>query len=155
MLREGTHDLAGRIERELRRRGHPVSDPPEMVGTPERCCRCGGLGDDDAAVGNGARVCRCGGRKRRLLSYLDAVDPDRRMTLGTLDAREPTMAAALAQAGRVVSGGRRRGMLLIGPPGRGKTHLMVGASRLPSAQVTCCTTPSVFHPRSVRSIRFS
>lgn len=128
-LREGTHDLTGRIERELGRRGHPVSDPPGGAGTPERCNRCGGLKDDDAALGNGARVCRCGGRKRRLLSYLDAADPDRRMLLGTLDSREPTMAAALAQARRLVSGERRRGMLLMGPPGLGKTHLMVGTGR--------------------------
>ena len=129
LMSEGTHDLAGRIERELKRRGHPVSDPPEAAGTPERCNRCGGLKDDGAALGNGARVCRCGGRKRRLLSYLDAADPDRRMLLETLDASEPTMAAALAQARRLVSGERRRGMLLMGPPGLGKTHMMVGTGR--------------------------
>jgi DNA replication protein DnaC len=129
LLREGAHDLACRIERELGRRGHPVSDPPEGAGTAERCNRCGGLKDDDAALGNGARVCRCGGRKRRLLSYLDAADPDRRMLLGTLDVSEPTMAAALAQARRLVFGERRRGMLLMGPPGLGKTHLMIGTGR--------------------------
>ena len=128
-LREGTHDLAGRIERELRRRGHRIPDAPEGAGNPERCGWCGGLKDDGAALNNGARVCRCGGRKRRLLSYLDAVDPDRRMTLETLDASEPTMVAALAEARRLVSGERRRGMLLMGLPGCGKTHLIVGAGR--------------------------
>ncbi len=128
-LREGNQDLADRIERELRRRGYPVPDPSEGAGTPKRCGRCGGLEDDGAATNNGARVCRCGGRKRRLLSYLDAADPERCMTLDTLGVSEPTMAAALDEAQRLVEGERRRGMLLMGPPGRGKTHLMIGTGR--------------------------
>lgn len=129
LLREGTHDLAVRIEHELRRRGHPVPDPSEGAGSPKRCGRCTGLKDDEAALGNGARVCRCGGRKRRLLSYLDAVDPERRMTLGALDASDPTVAAAVEAARGIVASTRRRGMLLMGPPGLGKTHLMVGTGR--------------------------
>lgn len=128
-LREGTRDLAGRIERELGQRGYPPEEPSRGAERPERCDRCGGIKDDGAAPDNRARVCRCGGRKRRLLSYLDAADPERRMLLETLDASEPTMAAVLAEARRLVSGERRRGMLLMGPPGRGKTHLMVGTGR--------------------------
>lgn len=128
LLREGNHDLADRIERELGRRGFPPY-PPNAAGLPKRCGRCGGLEDDDAALSNGARACRCGGRKRRLLSYLDAVDPDRRMTLDTFDASEPTVRKALQEARRLVEGERRRGMLLMGPPGRGKTHLLIGAGR--------------------------
>jgi DNA replication protein DnaC len=126
LLREGNHDLADRIERELGRRGYTPSD---AAGLPKRCGRCGGLEDDDAALSNGARVCRCGGRKRRLLSYLDAVDPQRRMTLDTLDASEPTVRKAFREACRLVEGERRRGMLLMGPAGRGKTHLMIGVGR--------------------------
>ena len=129
LLREGPLDLADRIERELRRRGYTLEEPLRGSERPERCHRCGGIKDDRAAPDNGARVCRCGGRKRRLLSYLDAVDPGRRMLLETLDTPEPTMSGALAEARRLVSGGRRRGMLLMGPPGRGKTHLMIGAGR--------------------------
>lgn len=128
-LREGTHDLADRVERELRRRGYPPTEALRGAEQPGRCGRCGGIKDDRAAPDNGARVCRCGGRKRRLLSYLDAADPGRRMLLETLDAPESTMAAALAEARRLVSGERCRGMLLMGPPGRGKTHLMVGVGR--------------------------
>lgn len=129
VLARGPHDLADRIEHELRRRGYPASAPSEREGTHERCGRCGGLKDDGAALNNGARVCRCGGRKERLLSYLDAVDPERRMTLGALDASEPTLAAALGEARRIVAGGRERGMLLMGLPGRGKSHLMIGLGR--------------------------
>ena len=129
LLRDGPLDLADRIERELRRRGYPLEEPLRGSERPERCDRCGGIKDDRAAQDNGARVCRCGGRKRRLLSYLDAVDPGRRMLLETLDTPEPTLTGALAEARRLVSGERRRGMLLMGPPGRGKTHLMVGAGR--------------------------
>ncbi len=128
-LTEGPGDLADRIERELRRRGYPVPCLSEEARTAERCGRCGGLEDDDVALGNGARVCRCGGRKKRLLSYLDAVDSDRRMALDKLDASEPSMAAALGEARGIVSGERRRGMLLMGLPGRGKTHLLVGSGR--------------------------
>lgn len=64
-----------------------------------------------------------------MLSYLDAVDPDGRMTLDVLDASEPNMSAALAAVGGLVSGDRKRGILLMGLPGRGKTHLMVGMGR--------------------------
>ena len=128
-LARGPHDLADRVERELRRRGHPAPEPSECEGAHERCGRCGGLKDDRAALDNGARVCRCGGRKRRLLSYLDAADPGRRMTLDALDASEPTLAAALAAARGMVAGDRERGMLLMGLPGRGKTHLTVGLGR--------------------------
>lgn len=51
------------------------------------------------------------------------------MTLGALDSSEPTVAAALDAARGIVAGERRRGMLLMGPPGLGKTHLMVGTGR--------------------------
>lgn len=129
LLKEGTHDLADRVERELGRQGYPPEEPLRGATASERCDRCGGIEDDGAAPGNGARICRCGGRRRRLLSYLDAADPERRMLLETLDASEPTMAAALAEARRLVPGERRRGMVLMGPPGLGKTHLMVGTGR--------------------------
>jgi DNA replication protein DnaC len=130
-LEEGTHDLLARVESELEWRGHRLPDPPEAPAAAERCRRCGGLKDEEAAasMGNGARVCRCDGRRRRLLSYLDAADPGRRMTLDALDASEPAMAAALAEARSIVEGGRRRGMLLLGPPGVGKSHLLIGLGR--------------------------
>ncbi|WP_166395986.1 ATP-binding protein [Rubrobacter marinus] len=128
-LARGSHDLADRIEHELARRGYPAPNPSEDGEAQARCGRCGGLRDDDAALSNGARVCRCGGRKERLLSYLDAVDPERLMTLDTLDASEPTLDVALVEAQRIVAGERGRGMFLMGLPGRGKTHLMVGMGR--------------------------
>jgi DNA replication protein DnaC len=130
-LGEDPHDLLSRVERELGRRGYRLPDPPGEPTVTERCGRCGGLKDEDAAaaLGNGARVCRCGGRKRRLLSYLDAADPERRMTLDALDTSEPTAAAALAVARDIVAGRRRRGMLLMGLPGVGKSHLLVGLGR--------------------------
>jgi DNA replication protein DnaC len=129
LLGEGNHDLADRIERELGRWGYTPPDPTDAAGLPKCCGRCGGLEDDDAALSNGARVCRCGGRNRRLLSYLDAVDPDRRMTLDNFDPSEPAVRKALQEARRLVEGERRRGMLLMGPPGIGKTHLVIGVGR--------------------------
>jgi len=129
-LGEGTHDVLERVERELERRGYKLPGPPGPPAGTERCGRCGGVKDEEAAaLGNGARVCRCGGRKRRLLSYLDAADPERRMTLDALDVGEPTVAEALAAARGILDGGRERGMLLMGLPGRGKTHLLVGLGR--------------------------
>jgi DNA replication protein DnaC len=120
--------LANHIESELAARG---SSPDPEAGNRrlDRCGGCGGLKHERDHEHNSDRVCRCGGRKRRLLSYLDAVDPERRMTLESLDCSDSTMSRTLEQARRIVSGGRRRGMLLMGLPGRGKTHLMVGMGR--------------------------
>ena len=123
-----TEDLAGRIERELETRGLR-GDSEGRGREPERCGRCGGLRRESDHESNSDRVCRCGGRKERMLSYLDAADPDRRMTLGALDASDPKISAALAAARGIVAGKRMRGMLLMGLPGRGKTHLMVGLGR--------------------------
>src|SRR5215203_2293955 len=123
-----TRDLAERIERELVERGLYGEMRAEQ-GEPERCGGCGGLKRERDHERNSDKVCRCGGRKRRLLSYLDAADPERRMTLDAIDASEPTMNAALEAAWGIISGGRGRGMLLMGLPGRGKSHLLVGLGR--------------------------
>jgi DNA replication protein DnaC len=123
-----SRDLAERIERELAEQGLYGGMNAER-GEPERCGGCGGLKRERDHERSSDKVCRCGGRKRRLLSYLDAADPERRMTLDALDASEPTVTAALEAACGIVSGERRRGMLLMGLPGRGKTHLMVGLGR--------------------------
>lgn len=124
-----TGDLAERVERELAAQGlHEAvgGESPE----PERCGGCGGLRRERDHERNSDRVCRCGGRRRRLLSYLDAADPEGRMTLDALDASEPAMAVVVGEALRVASGERERGMLLMGMPGRGKTHLLVGTGRM-------------------------
>lgn len=123
-----TEDLAGRIERELEARDLQ-GDAGDRGREPERCGRCGGLRRERDHESNSERVCRCGGRQERMLSYLDATDPDRRMTLGALNASESTLSAALAAAREIVTGERKRGMLLMGLPGRGKTHLMIGMGR--------------------------
>lgn len=131
VLGDGPQDLLARVERELGRQGCSLPETPEGPTATERCGRCGGLKDEEAAasIGNDARVCRCGGRKRRLLSYLDAADPERRMTLDALDASKPTMAAALLAVRGIVAQERGRGMLLMGLPGVGKSHLLVGLGR--------------------------
>ena len=121
-------DLAGRIERELEVRG--LREVAEGRGRePERCGRCGGLRRERDHESYSDRVCRCGGRKKRMLAYLDAADPHQRMILHALDVSEPPMAAAVKAARGIVTGDRKRGMLLMGLPGRGKTHLMVGLGR--------------------------
>jgi DNA replication protein DnaC len=126
-LGESPHDLLARVERDLERRGYAL--PGARKVEPERCARCGGLKHDRDHELSSDAVCRCGGRMRRLRSYFDAVDPGGRMTLDSLDTSEPTLAAALREARGIAVGERRKGMLLMGPPGRGKTHLMVGLGR--------------------------
>lgn len=121
-------NLATHIERDLAARGLSP-DSEADVRQPERCAGCGGLTHERDHERNSNRVCRCGGRRRRLLSYLDAVDPDRRMTLESLDRWDETTSNALEQARLIVSGDGRRGMLLMGLPGRGKTHLMIAMGR--------------------------
>lgn len=120
--------LANRIESELAARGLSP-DPGAGNRQPDRCLCCGGLKQERDHEHNSDRMCRCGGRKQRLLSYLDAVDPERRMTLESLDIADASISRTLEQARRVVSGERKRGMLLMGLPGRGKTHIMVGMGR--------------------------
>ena len=120
-------EVAPRLEHELEARGlRRVEDSGHE---PERCGRCGGLRSERDHESYSDRVCRCGGRKERMLSYLDAVDPDRRMTLDALDVSEPTMSVALVAARSIVAGERNRGMLLMGLPGRGKSHILVGIGR--------------------------
>ena len=123
-----TWDLAERIERELAERGFYGEMKAER-GEPERCGGCGGLRRERDHERSSDKVCRCGGKKRRLLSYLDAADPERRMTLDVLDVSKPTVTAALEAACGIASGERWRGMLLMGLPGRGKSHLLVGLGR--------------------------
>lgn len=124
-----TGDVAARIEHELEARGlRRVAE--DSGGEPERCGRCGGLRRECDHQSYSDRVCRCGGRKERMLSCLDAVDPDRRMILDALAVSEPTMSEAVEAANEIVSGERKRGMLLMGLPGRGKTHLMVVMGRV-------------------------
>lgn len=129
LAKPATGDLSGRIERELAARGLSGGAGATERWEPLRCGRCGGLRDERDHESNADRVCRCGGREERLFSYLDAVDPSRRMFLGALAASEPTVSAAVEAARGIVAGARRRGMLLMGLPGRGKTHLMVGLGR--------------------------
>ena len=125
----GTRDFLARLEAELERRGCAL--PSEIAGgeEPERCARCDGLKHDRDHERNSDAVCRCGGRMKRLSGYLDAADPRGGMTLASLDASEPTLAVAVAEACRIASGERARGMLLTGLPGRGKTHIVVGLGR--------------------------
>ena len=123
-----SEDLAEKIERELVARGLDGGAEADR-GEPQRCGGCGGLERESDHERNSDRVCRCGGRKGWLLSRLDAFDPERRMTLDALDASEPTVAAAVEAARGIVAGERRRGMLLMGLPGRGKTHMMIGLGR--------------------------
>lgn len=123
----------GELKAELERRGYhelakgiDAPEPPEPE--PERCGGCGGVKDEDhPAFDRGA--CRCGGRRRRLLSYLDEADPDRRMTLDALTNPDPSVAGCLVLMKEIVAGERTRGLFLMGLPGRGKTHLMVGLGR--------------------------
>jgi DNA replication protein DnaC len=123
-----TGNLAERIEGELAKRGL-VEEAGVNGAEPERCGPCGGLKHERDHEHNSERVCRCGGRRGRLLAYLDAVDPERRMVLGSIDASEPTLARALEAARGILAGERRRGLLLMGLPGRGKTHVMIGLGR--------------------------
>lgn len=115
-------DLAGFLA-EIGVAENEAGEPPEL------CTACGGLKDESMARANRDRVCRCGGRRRRLLSYLDEADPAGRMTFETLDASHASMARAGLEARKIVGGEREKGLLLMGLPGRGKTHLMVATAR--------------------------
>ncbi len=121
-------DPVAAIDAELRRRGYDVGMEGCAADEPlRRCPGCRGVVGEWVPAGE--RGCRCGGRERRLLSYLDEADPDRRMTLDALEDPNPSVAECLGTMRKIVAGGRTRGLFLMGLPGRGKTHLMVGLGR--------------------------
>lgn len=76
------------------------------------------------------RRCRCAEARTAASETLKAIDPDGRMRLDSLTRPDPTLAQCVELGRRVAAGERRRGLLMVGEPGRGKTHLMVGLLRL-------------------------
>lgn len=121
-------DFVAAIDAELRSRGYEgMSDGASESEFLRRCPGCRGVVGE--WIPRGERGCRCGGREKRLLSYLDEADPDRRMTLDALEDPNPSVAACLGLMREIVAGQRARGLFLMGLPGRGKTHLIVGLGR--------------------------
>jgi DNA replication protein DnaC len=100
------------------------SPPPE----PVYCAGCGGVQNEESPLFD-SNACRCGGRRRRILSYLDAIDPERSMTFDALSDPDSSVIEAMGAALAVASGERSKGFLMIGKPGLGKTHLMVALGR--------------------------
>lgn len=92
-----------------------------------RCQNCGQTYPEH--VKDDPERCRCRRAASRGRETLDTLDPTGRMTLENMIEPDATITKAGLAALGIVKGERRKGLLLIGPPGRGKTHLMVGMLR--------------------------
>lgn len=60
---------------------------------------------------------------------LEDMDPKERMTLETFNATHPSLEKARDHGLKLVNREKKWGMLMIGKPGIGKTHLMIGLMR--------------------------
>lgn len=87
------------------------------------CGECEGIAD--SWVYTGQRECGCRGLQRRASRALSLIDPEETMTFSRVE--EPDDSADLARMAleQIAFDGRRRGVLMLGLPGRGKTHLAV------------------------------
>ncbi len=109
----------------------------------DMCARCEGAGGFEIILESGNRAwktCHCQTLERRMELYRSAQIPARFATK-TLDAFAPNDKTQMAvrthlyklfkpdDSGRIVYRRGERGMLLMGSPGTGKTHLMVGFLR--------------------------
>ena len=114
----------------------------KMVAAPcscaRKCPRCEGLGrlyERDARGYSVMRGCSCGADPRKI-SLLNGLQIPGKFADKTLDGYKPyspTQARALARGRRfvdeLVPGGEIRALCFFGPPGTGKTHLLVGMLR--------------------------
>ena len=73
--------------------------------------------------------CRCSRAYERGVEAIKDLDPHDRMGLNKIVNPDPSFMKPAMQAMAIARGERQRGLMLMGPPGRGKTHLMVGVLR--------------------------
>lgn len=96
------------------------------------CDVCGGV-SGSFMVGN-HEWCKCGSRRSEVGKALRQVDPEARMLFQNLKAQDETMRAAALALSEIGSCIRERGVLMMGLPGRGKTHLAVATVRMAMAR---------------------
>lgn len=116
-----------------------VRETLDAPGTPRSDC-CGRCGGAKGAVAYGSsRWCDCGKRLAAARRAIAEADPAGRMTFEALTLREspgtpPGVRDAVQKLWRIASGrdsGEREapGVLMLGLPGRGKTHLSIATAR--------------------------
>lgn len=122
-----TPELMARWQREAAELDWGALSGTERI-EPERCGVCGELWR--SWIEDESKRCRCAESRARARVALAQADPDGRMTLDSLERPDPSVARAREAGVGAVTGERRRGVVMFGAPGRGKTHLMVGLCRL-------------------------
>lgn len=91
------------------------------------CARCGGA--DRRLVIGPQRECRCDALFGRQERSLAALDPEERMTFERVSKPDESLVAVLGAGREIAFGRRRRGLILFGKPGTGKTHAAVATVR--------------------------
>jgi DNA replication protein DnaC len=94
------------------------------------CERCGHIDRDRTPIQPlGARLCECRRKASDARSALEAIDPFGSMTFDSLEDPHESVQSAAQKLTEIASGERSRGLFMLGPPGRGKTHLSVATLR--------------------------
>ena len=91
------------------------------------CERCGGA-KPPLAVGN-VDFCSCGSLFSTQQRVLQASDPTGKACLAGAEMPDPSLASVYAAMREIASGERKRGLILFGEPGRGKTYATLALLR--------------------------
>jgi DNA replication protein DnaC len=94
------------------------------------CELCGKYSPENRVLPVRGDYCDCERKAQRARRAIAEADPAGEMTFESLrDPSDETVERAAAILRDIASGGRKRGLLMFGLPGRGKTHLSVAAAR--------------------------
>ncbi len=85
------------------------------------CERCGKYTSETRVLPVRTRTCECAAKARSARAAIERIDLSGEMTFGALRDPDPSVAAATVALREIAAGTRRRGAMMFGLPGRGKT----------------------------------
>lgn len=127
----GPMQLPAEFRRKLEEQGADFDAPVELDSRPVcrqiKCETCGCSFLDHMAEDEDR--CRCRRSRAAAEEVLRRVDPGGSMTLRSLRTVSNGNREALSIAMNIVAGNRRKGLLMTGTSGNGKTHTLIGTCR--------------------------
>lgn len=105
--------------------------PPVHEGVYEyvRCAACGGHTAGSRIIPPNVKPCRCSRVARFGKRSLAVADPEGRMTLDSIVDPHESVIKGMRRGRQLAARETKRGLLMYGQPGRGKTHLAVAIVR--------------------------